>query len=135
MSHLIPFLVLVFFYALRIVFHCFRLLWAAVAAHGPSVVVARSGGCAAVHGFSLRWLLLLGSAGSRARALQQLWLMGLFAPWNVGSSRPGVESVSSVLTGRFLIPGPAGKSHDYLFCTLSSIAKHLQLFSTINSQK
>ena len=52
-------------------------------------------------GFSLRWLLLLRSMGSRragfsscgarasvvvAHGLQQLWRMGLFAPWHVGSS-------------------------------------------------
>ena len=37
-------------------------------------------------GFSLQWLLLLQSTGSRARA-QQLWHMGSVAPWHVGSSR------------------------------------------------
>ena len=36
-------------------------------------------------GFSLRWLLLLQSAGSKAQA-QQLWHMGLLAPWHVESS-------------------------------------------------
>ena len=35
--------------------------------------------------FSLQWLLLLGSKGSRAWT-QQLWCMGLVAPWHVGSS-------------------------------------------------
>ena len=40
--------------------------------------------CAA--GFSLQWLLLLQSTGSRAQA-QQLWRTGLVATQNVGSSR------------------------------------------------
>ena len=37
-------------------------------------------------GFSLRWLLLLRSTGSRPQRLQQLWCSGLVALWHVGSS-------------------------------------------------
>ena len=38
-------------------------------------------------GFSLRLLLLLCSLSSRTDSLQQLWLTGLVAPWQVTSSR------------------------------------------------
>jgi len=37
-------------------------------------------------GFSLPWLLLFRSTGSRARRLQRLWLPGFVALWQVGSS-------------------------------------------------
>lgn len=53
---------------------------------------------------------------------------------------PGLVDVSSCGSWAYLprgmwdLPRP-GKSRAYLFCTLSSIAKHLQLSSTINSQK
>ena len=78
----------------------FWLLWVFVAALGLSPVEA-SGGYSSLQcsGFSLRWLLLLGSTGSRARGLQQLWHAGskaqaqqlwhtgLVAPPHVGSSQ------------------------------------------------
>ena len=58
-----------------------------IAAHGLSLVAASRGysslRCA---GFSLRWLLLLRSTGSRAQA-QQLWHTGSVAPQHVVSSR------------------------------------------------
>ena len=78
-------------------FMYFRLF---VAMHGLSVVVARGGRSSPLWctGFSLRWLLLLWSAGSRvcglsscgprARAqVQQLWCTGLVALRHAGSSR------------------------------------------------
>ena len=90
----------------KIYFIYFWLHWVYIVARGLSLVAA-SGGyswlqCA---GFSLWWLLLLRSmgsrcvgfsscstlaqqlwlAGSRAQA-QQLWHTGLVAPWHVGSS-------------------------------------------------
>ena len=40
-------------------------------------------------GFSLQGLLLLRSMGSRVHGLQELWLVGLVAPWHVGSLFPG----------------------------------------------
>ena len=51
-------------------------------------LVAASGGCSSLWcaGFSLRWLLLLRSTGSRAQA-QQPWRTGPAAPRHVGSSR------------------------------------------------
>ena len=57
-------------------------------------LVAASRGCSLVTGlgFSLRWLLLLKSMGSRARGLNSL-----VAPWHVGSSRIGIELMSPAL--------------------------------------
>ena len=50
-------------------------------------------------GFSLWWLLLLRSMGSRRTGFsscgiraQQLWLAGLVVPWHVGSSRPRAQT-------------------------------------------
>ena len=129
MSHLIPFLVLVFFYTFR---NCLLLfsaalgllyLWRARETACCSGWVSRCGGffCEA----PAPGLVDVSSCGSWAYLPRGMWDL----------PRPGIESVSSVLTGRFLITGLPGKSRDYLFCTLSSIAKHLQLSSTINSQK
>ena len=85
----------------------FWLCWVFVAAHGFFLVVV-SGGYSSLRcmGFSLQWLLLLQSMGSRrmdfssrgiwaqqlwltgSRAqAQQLWHMGLVVPWHMGSSR------------------------------------------------
>ena len=61
--------------------------WVFVAACRLSLVVVS--GCYSAlpcTGFSLQWLLLFRSLGSRAQA-QQLWYMGLVDPCNVGSSR------------------------------------------------
>ena len=69
--------------------------WVFVAACRLSLVVASWGysslWCA---GFSLRWLLLLQSVGSRYAGIsscgmwaQELWHTGLVAPWHAGSSR------------------------------------------------
>ena len=73
----------------------FWLRWVFVAARGHPLVVA-SGGYSSLQcaGFSLRWLLLLRSTGSRCAGFsscgtraQQLWLTGLVAPRHVGSSQ------------------------------------------------
>ena len=55
------------------------------AVHRLSPVGASRGYSLQSTGFSLRWLLLLRSTGSRVRAWQ-LWLTGLVALWHVGSS-------------------------------------------------
>ena len=69
--------------------------WVFVAACGLSLVVA-SGGYFSMRctGFSLQWLLLLQSTGSRHKGFsncgmqaQQLWCKGLVAPRHVGFSR------------------------------------------------
>ena len=73
----------------------FWLCWVFVAVCGLSLV-AVSGGYSSLQcmGFSLRWLHLLRSMGSRHAGFsscdtwaQQLWRTGLVAPWHVGSSR------------------------------------------------
>ena len=83
-------------------------------------------------GFSLWWLLLLWSMGSRRMGFsscgmqaQQLWLTGSRAQaqqlWRTGLvahvscgmwdlPRPGLEPVSPALAGRFLTTAPPGKS-------------------------
>ena len=87
-------------------FFFFWLCWVFVAARGLSLVASGSYTLLQCTGFSLWWLVLLRStgsrrmgfsscgvwtqqlwlAGSRAQA-QQLWHTGLVAPWHVGSSR------------------------------------------------
>ena len=88
-------------------FFFFWLRWVFVAVRGLSVVVANEG-CSSLRcvGFSLQWLLLLRSTGSRCTGFsscgmwaqqlqlmgsrvqaQQLWRRGLVAPRHVGSSR------------------------------------------------
>ena len=90
-----------------IYFIYFWLRWVFVAARGLSLV-AVSGGYSSLRcaGFSLRWLLLLRSTGSRRAGFsscgtwaqqlwlegsrakaQQLWRTGFIAPQHVGSSR------------------------------------------------
>ena len=72
-------------------------------------------------GFSLRWLLLLRSTGSRhtgfsncgSRALERrlsscgAWALLLRGMWDL--PRPGLEPVSPALAGRFLTTVPPGK--------------------------
>ena len=98
---------LFYFFNLFILFIQFWLCWVFVAGCGLSLVAA-SGGYSPLQctGFSLRWLLLLQSTGSRcvgfsscdtwaqqlwhvgSRAqAQQLWRTGLVAPRHVGSSQ------------------------------------------------
>ena len=93
--------------SLHFIYFYFQLHWVSVAACGLSLVAASRGySSLQCTGFSLRWLLLLRSTGSRrvgfsscgtwarqfwlsgSRAqAQQLWRTGLGAPWHVGSSR------------------------------------------------
>ena len=51
-------------------------------------------------GFSLQWLLLLQSTGSRAQA--RLWHMGLAAPWHVQSSRTSDQACVPCIGRRVL---------------------------------
>ena len=73
-------------------------------------------------GFSLRWLLLLGSTGSRAPAQElqlpgsraqahELWCRGLAAPQWVGSPQTSDKPVSPALTGEFFTTEPPGKPY------------------------
>ena len=91
--------------------------WIFVAACRLSLVAAsRSYSSLRCMGFLLRWLLSLQSTVSRCMGFgrcgtwpQWLWCIGLVSPWHVGSSRPGNESVSLALAGRFLSTIPLGK--------------------------
>ena len=78
-----------------ILFFYLWLRWVFVAVRELSLVAA-SGGYSSLRcsGFSLQWLLLLQSTGSRRTGFsscstqaQQLWCMGFVAPRHVGSSR------------------------------------------------
>ena len=77
----------VIMYITAFIFFFFWLRWVFVAARELSLV-AVSGGYSSLWcaSFSLWWLLLLRSTGSRVQA-QQLWRTGLAAPQHVGSSR------------------------------------------------
>ena len=98
-------------------------------------LVLASGGCSSLRctGFSLQWLLLLQSTGSRcvgssscgtrsqqlclvgSRAqVQQLWHTGLAAPRHVGSFRTRARTrvPSPALTGRFSTTAPPEKSSE-----------------------
>ena len=97
---------------LFILFIYFWLHWVFIAACGLSLVaVSKVYSSLPCTGFSLWWLLLLWSMGSRcvgfsscgtqaqqlwltgARAqAQQLWCMGLVAPWHVGSSKTRAQT-------------------------------------------
>ena len=115
---------------LFIIFIYFWLHWVFVAAHGLSLVAA-SGGHSSLRcaGFSLRWLQLLWSTGSRcvgsvvvahglsscgSRALEhRLSSCGaqvnlLWGMWDPPG--PGLEPVSPALAGRFLTTVPPGKA-------------------------
>ena len=83
-----------FFFNLFILFIYLWLRWVFVAACGLSLVAASRGHSSLwCVGFSLQWLLLLWSTGSRHTGFsscgtqaQQLWHTGLVALWNMGSS-------------------------------------------------
>ena len=80
-----------------------------------------------VLGFSLRWFLLLQSAGSGACGLQESWLPGsraqapycgtpaelLCSVWDLPG--PGIEPVTPALAGGFFSTEPSGKSRDLTF--------------------
>ena len=107
----------------------FWLCWVFVAVRGLSVVaVSRGYSLLQCAGFSLSWLLLLWSTGSRSAGFsscgtwfQQLWLVGsraqaqylwctgLVAPRMWDLPRPGLEPVSLALAGKFLTTAQPGK--------------------------
>ena len=109
----------------------FWLHWVFIAVRGLSLVAA-SGGYSSLQcaGFSLRWLLLLRSTGSRRAGFsscgswalerrlsscgaQAYWLRGM---WDLPG--PGLEPLSPPLAGRFSTTAPPGKSSPYL-CAIS----------------
>ena len=106
-----------YFYFLKIIY--FWLRWVFVAARGLSLVAA-SGGFSSLWcvGFSLRWLLLLWSTGSRRAGFcscgaRALLLRGM---WDLPG--PGLEPVSLALAGGFLTTVPPGKPYGGFFKTI-----------------
>ena len=111
-------LYLPFLYIWIYLFICFYfwLHWVFVAARGLSLVAASRGysslRCA---GFSLWWLLLLQSTGSRRTGFsscgsQAQLLRGI---WDLPG--PGLKPMSPALAGRFLTTVPTGKPSKYIF--------------------
>ena len=100
----------VFFLINLFYFIYFGLCWVFVAAHGLSLVAASWGytslQCA---GFSLRWLLLLRSTGSRHAGFSSCsWRAQLLCGmWDLPG--PGLEPSSPALAGGFLTTAPPGK--------------------------
>ena len=107
---------------LFILFIYFWLRWVFVAARGLSlVVVSRGYSLLRCAGFSLRWLLLLRSTGSRHAGFSSCgswalecrlsscgaWASLLRGMWEL--PRPGFKPVSHALAGRFLTTAPPGK--------------------------
>ena len=97
----------------------FWLPWVFVSVRRLSLVAA-SGGYSSLRcmGFSLWWLLLLRSTGSRWALECRLSSCGaraqlLHGMWDL--PRPGIEPVSPALAGRFLTTAPPGKSPYMLF--------------------
>ena len=92
--------------------YIFKLLFFNLWLHGVFFAVrglslaAASGGYSSLQcaGFSLQWLLLLWSTGSRAHGLQKLWYMGLV------DLHMWLKPLSPALAGRFLSIVPPGKS-------------------------
>ena len=85
-----------------------------VCLHGckDSLLVAESGDCSSLRcvDFSLWWLLLLWSTGSRCTGFRSFSVQAslLHGVWDLVG--PGTESVSPALAGGFLFTGPPGKS-------------------------
>ena len=68
--------------------------------------VAGRGATLGYPGFSLQWLLLLRSTGSRARSPQELWLTGSAASCMWSLPRPGIEPMPLASAGRFFTDEP-----------------------------
>ena len=132
----IVFLNLLFFFYFWLhtvfVFFSFWLLLVFVAALGLSLVeVSRGHSLLQCTGFSLRWLLLLRSTGSRHTGFSSCgsWALEhrlsscgaraspLRGMWDL--PRPGLEPVSPALAGRFSTTAPLGKPHASVFKTKS----------------
>ena len=122
-----------FFFLINLIY--FWLHWVFVAVHRLSLVAA-SGGYSSLQcaGFSLRWLLLLRSTGSRCTGFSscstqawQLWLtgsrtqahqlqrMGLVAPRHVGSSWTRARTCVPCTGRRILNHCATREAQDYFF--------------------
>ena len=124
----------VYFILLLLFFIYFWLRWVFVAVRGLSLVATSRGySSLQCRGFSLRWLLLLQSMGSRhrgfsscgSRALERrlsscgAWAQLLCGMWDLPG--PGLEPVSPALADRFLTTVPLGKSPTFTLIFLCNI--------------
>ena len=109
----------------------FWLCWVFIVACGLSLVaVSRGYSSLRCAGFSLRWLLLLWSTGSRHTGFSSCGLRALEHRLSSCGTRasllrsmwdllgPGLEPVSPALAGRFLTTAPPGKSLFHYFLIL-----------------
>ena len=94
----------------KFLFYFFWLHWVFIAVHGLSLVAVSRGYSSLWYvGFSLWWLLLLWSMGSRCAGFsscgtqaQQLRCTGLVAPWHVGSSQTKARTYVSCIGRQIL---------------------------------
>ena len=126
----------------------FWLCWVFVAVRGLSLVAA-SGGYSSLwcSGFSLRWLLLLRSTGSRCVGFSSCgsWALGrrlgscgswaqlLHGMWDLPG--PGLEPVSPASAGGFLTTLPPGKPLTIDFRRSYSIHSFVLYLSILSSRK
>ena len=129
---------LFFFFRFIFNFIYFWLCWVFIASGGLSLVSASGSYSLPCTDFSLWWLLLLQSMGSRhagfsscgtqaqqlwfasSRAqTQQLWYTGPVALWHL--PRPGLKPVSPALTDRFLTTVPPRKPPCFFLMMYQSI--------------
>ena len=105
---------ILFFFFCKFIY--FWLRWVSVAVRRLSLVAASRGysslWCA---GFSLRWLLLLPSTGSRCAGFSSCVSRAqlLSGMWDLPG--PGLKPMSPALAGRFLTTAPPGKSQELPF--------------------
>ena len=108
--------------------------WVFLAMRGLSLVaVSRGYSSLRCTGFSLQWLLLLQSMGSRHVGFSSCgtWAQLLRSMWDL--PRPGLKPVSPAMAGRFLTTAPPGKSPPPApeFLTLLLIYTHLPAISQL----
>ena len=128
------------FINLFILFIYFWLRWVFFAVHGLSLVVV-SGGYSLLWctGFSLQWLLLLRSTGSRCAGFSSCGSQALerrLSSCSTGTqllrsmwdlSGPGLEPMSPILAGGFLTTAPPGKPGILYLLTSLTYFSHSQI--------
>ena len=98
----------------------FWLLWISIAAHGLSLGAGAAATLAAVHRCFFAVLLWFRSSALRCTGFRSCGA-GALLPWGMWNRpRPWSEPMSPALAGRFLTPGPPGKSCRNLKVTLSA---------------
>ena len=111
------FIVTVYIFFFINLFNYLWLRWVFIAVRRLSLVVV-SGGSSSLQctGFSLQWLLLLRSMGSRYTGFNSCGprTQLLCSMWDLPG--PGLEPVSPALAGGFLTTAPPGKSSHCVYC-------------------